>query len=235
MQKLVADIQVSLAAGASQTFNHGLKDEEGEPLTPDFVIPNRDTAIKVVSADAHTITFNNPATQADSALFHVEHRHSMIMNDKPPFYWQGLGPNVGGGVVYQPADTSALNPATDIGKAVYLDANNHVALTDSLGIATARAKGIWTGIPGQVAVEGPVVAQFTTAGGIPAPGAPAYLAASTDDTNTGAGKLTATSPTLAGLVVFTIGLVDDNTDYAGLKKCLVLIQAPKVDQINPVP
>ena len=98
LQVLVVDLSVTLGPGAtSALIPHGLR-LEGGPVAPNYVIPNLACATKVVIAntDETFIQFTNPGTNAETVLFHVEHRHTIPMGDAPPILWQGLGPNTGG-------------------------------------------------------------------------------------------------------------------------------------------
>lgn len=117
------------------------------------------------------------------------------------------------------------------GDAGYISANNTLSKTDATTIATARFFGVNTGTAGSMVTDGTATFKFTTDGGSPNPGDPVYLALLSEDTNTGAGKLTATAPSAALEVVYEVGIVVDNSLYAGSKTCVVLIQ-PKMPIIN---
>ncbi len=93
--------------------------------------------------------------------------------------------------------------------------------TDSAALATSRAAGVYYSA-GTLQTAGPAASAFTTAGGSPSNGAPVYLANAADDSSTGAGKLTATAPTVGQSV--QVGICIDNGGYAGSKTSVVLIQ-----------
>jgi hypothetical protein len=109
------------------------------------------------------------------------------------------------------------------GQAGYISSNDTLDPTDSSAIATARFYGFNNGTAGSMIVAGEVAdAQMTTDGGSPNAGDPVYLADAADDSNTGAGKLTATPP-VAG-VIAEVGIVRSNANYAGSKTCSIVIQ-----------
>jgi len=130
-------------------------------------------------------------------------------------------------------DTTLTTAAmTASGQAAYISANDTVSPTNNSAIASARFYGFFTGTAGQVQVAGMVAsALMTTVGGSPAPGAPVFLAATTDDAGTGAGKLTATAPVALGSVIQEVGICRSNANYAGLKTAKVLIQPKAVIQL----
>lgn len=128
------------------------------------------------------------------------------------------------GPILETIDTSVLEPA-DVGKAVFVDSDSHVALTSNDGLPQGRFKGIWLGVDNQVAVGGgPVDAQFTVDGGAPTAGNPVFLANGDDDSNTGDGKLTATPPSFGGAVIDEVGICEDATNYGIDGTCSILIQ-----------
>jgi len=109
------------------------------------------------------------------------------------------------------------------GDFAYVSSANTVSKTDSASISTSKCIGANEGTVGAITCYGVIEnAKFTTAGGSPSVGAAVWLAALTDDSNAGAGKLTATAPS-AG-VVAEIGIVLDNANYAGSKTSKVLLQ-----------
>lgn len=110
------------------------------------------------------------------------------------------------------------------GDSGYISANNTVSKTDAAALSTSRFFGANAGTAGSMVVDGVLEMNFTTDGGSPSPGAPVYLALASADAATGAGKLTATPPSGAGEVVMEVGLVVDNSNYAGSKTSLVLLQ-----------
>jgi hypothetical protein len=100
--------------------------------------------------------------------------------------------------------------------------------TDALVYEKAIVAGAYEGTSGSLTVGGQIDnAKFTTAGGQPEDGEPVYLAKSTDDTDTGAGKLTATAPTARGQYVAEVGICYDNSNYASAKTCSIIFN-PKV-------
>lgn len=110
------------------------------------------------------------------------------------------------------------------GSFVYVDAANHVAMTDAAAEASARCVGVVDAISGEVKVtKDSVFARFTTAGGMPANGAPVFLAVAADDAGTAAGKATATAPTGAPNHVTLVGVCADNSNYGAAKVCRVLL------------
>jgi hypothetical protein len=118
------------------------------------------------------------------------------------------------------------------GDAGYLSAANVMSKTNALALASSRAYGINVGGPGSpgfMQIQGVIaVAKFTTGGGAPAAGAPVYLALGSADAGTGAGKLTATAPTLVGQFVAEVGICQDPANYAGLKTAKILWQPKTV-------
>jgi hypothetical protein len=138
-----------------------------------------------------------------------------------------------GGSATSVIDTTLTTAAmTASGQAAYISANDTVSPTNNSAIASARFYGFFTGTAGQVQVAGMVAsALMTTAGGSPAPGAPVFLAATTDDAGTGAGKLTATAPVALGSVIQEVGICRSNDNYAVLKTAKVLIQPKAVIQL----
>lgn len=113
------------------------------------------------------------------------------------------------------------------GQAAYISAANTAAATDSAVEAQSMFAGVYDGTSGELVAAGEIAAaQFTTAGGAPSAGARVWLAAAADDTNTGAGKFTATKP-VAGFVS-EVGICLDAANYASAKTCKVLLQPKAV-------
>jgi len=134
-----------------------------------------------------------------------------------------LAPPGSGGVI-SGLDT-ATNGVTD-GVFCYVTAvADQVGKTDAATLATSICLGAGTLVPGSVR-DGDVVgaAKFTTVGGLPANGAPVYLALASDDGGTGAGKLSAVPPSVPTQVVAPVGICLNNTNYAGFKTCRVGLQ-----------
>lgn len=104
----------------------------------------------------------------------------------------------------------------------YYSSNDAVSKTDSATITTAIAMGVNNGIPNYMQVTGPVSVCCTTVGGKPTVGQDVYLAAASDDTNTGAGKVTPVAPTEG--VIAPVGVVEDNRNYDSLKTVVIVIQ-----------
>lgn len=118
--------------------------------------------------------------------------------------------------------TGMTTSALSSGMCGYYGSASTLSLTDSGTYAKAIFGGLYTGTSGSVQVAGLATANFTTAGGAPTAGSPVWLAAAADDTNTGAGKLTATAPTSG--VVAQVGVCVSAAGYAGAKTCVVLLQ-----------
>jgi hypothetical protein len=98
----------------------------------------------------------------------------------------------------------------------YVSTANVVSKTDSVALASSRVLGVNTGVVGSLTISGTIAAaKFTTAGGAPTAGGAVFLAAGTDDTSTGAGKLTATPPTTG--VSVKVGVCLDPANYASAK------------------
>lgn len=111
------------------------------------------------------------------------------------------------------------------GDVAYVSAANTLAKTDSAAAASSRAVGVFAGTAGELVVAGRATVRFTTAGGQPANGAEVFLAAAADDTNAGAGKLTAAPPAAASnLWRAPVAVVRDNALYASAKTCVVVWQ-----------
>jgi hypothetical protein len=162
-----------------------------------FKIDSVLTAPSVTAANLNTLT---AGSGSDASALHT---HS----------------NITSSVLFAPGtlSTTALS-AGDVG---YVSATNTVAKTDSLAISSSRVVGI-AGTSGTFILAGIATAKFTTDGGAPNPGDPVWLAASTDDSGAGAGKLTATAPT--GGILAEVGICVDATGYAGSKTATVLVQ-----------
>lgn len=107
----------------------------------------------------------------------------------------------------------------------YIAANNTWAKAQSDStLAKALVEGANDGTVGAMLLPGNVVlnAKFTTAGGVPSPGNQVFLAAGTDDTGTGAGKLTATAPIVVGEYLSIVGVCVDNTNYGAFKTSKII-------------
>lgn len=105
----------------------------------------------------------------------------------------------------------------------YLSAANTWSKAKSDGTAVqATVIAVSEGTSGKMTLPGSVIeaAKFTTAGGAPSVGAEVFLAAAADDTNTGAGKLTAAAPSTGYLV--RVGVCVDASAYAGSKTAKII-------------
>lgn len=107
--------------------------------------------------------------------------------------------------------------------------------TDNLAPNSSHAAGVLLG--GSLITSGPISAvKFTTDGGKPANSAPIYLAAASDDGNTGAGKLTSARPaaSVSGDVqnfngtfskcIVRVGTVINNSLYDSAKTCDIIFE-----------
>ena len=112
---------VNLAAGASTSIPHGLV-SDGNGLIPNVIYPDRDTEIRVTSADDTEVTYENTNTSdAVTAIFLVQFDHSIQQStpDGQPlqFFYQGGVAGSGGGAAasdesnlwYPPATPNALD------------------------------------------------------------------------------------------------------------------------------
>jgi hypothetical protein len=190
------------SAGTSITVQTGAT--LGTTGTGNFNLPNNGTArfkIEGSSVSANVTAANLDALTGGSAT--ALHKHKQVVIN-------GL-------------TTSGL--AT--GQAAYISAANTATATDRAVEAKSVFAGVYDGTSGELVTGGEVAAaQFTTAGGSPAAGARVWLAATADDTNTGAGKFTATKP-VAGFVS-EAGICLDPANYAGAKTCKILLQPKAV-------
>lgn len=113
------------------------------------------------------------------------------------------------------------------GQAAYLSAANVATATDNGTLSKSRIVGVYEGVTNTLQGTGLINdAQFTTAGGAPAAGAPVYLAAAADDTGAGAGKFTATPPTTGN--VAEVGICLDPANYASAKTVKIFLQPKTV-------
>jgi len=107
----------------------------------------------------------------------------------------------------------------------YVSGPGAISKTLATGLATARLFGCNIGTPSEMQVSGVVRnAKMTTAEGLPANGAPVWLALGTEDGGSAAGKARATPPTGTGVVQAEVGIVLNNSNYAASKTCEVLLQ-----------
>jgi hypothetical protein len=114
----------------------------------------------------------------------------------------------------------------------YISAAMTLTKTDADAAASSVSIGANEGTVGSMTVQGVIEnAKFTTAGGSPANGSSVWLATGTEEAGA-AGKLTATAPSASGDTIAEMGIVLDNTNYAALKTCKVLLQ-PKTTVYIP--
>jgi hypothetical protein len=142
--------------------------------------------------------------------------------------FQPLPPSPGTGSVLTGQATAGLSS----GNVVYVNAaNTWLKAINNGTYEQATAGGVYLGVPGEIWLSGSPIpaALFTTSGGSPANGQEVYLAASTDDGGTGAGKLTATPP-VSGLVTIA-GICVDNSNYAGSKTCSIVFMPRSAIQL----
>lgn len=133
-------------------------------------------------------------------------------------------------VILSGLDTTGI---TD-GDFVYISAAETVSKTDAGNAAKSRCIGASIGAAGSIVLDGAIVdAKFTIAGGAPSAGAPVYLAAASDDGATGAGKLTATAPSVVGQNVVAVGICYDAANYAGSKTSKVALQLEQFAPVDP--
>ncbi len=121
------------------------------------------------------------------------------------------------------------------GQAAWISGACFAEPTDNLAPRSSQFAGVVD--HGRLVSSGRARGQFTVQGGQPAPGAPVYLAACTDDDG-GCGKLTATRPSIATLgrpdlfvgtrpsSVTRIGIALDCSAYAASKTCAVELGGP---------
>lgn len=122
------------------------------------------------------------------------------------------------------------------GSVCYLSAANTWTIAQSDGtLPQGTSLGVYDGIPGSIALAGSTIAalQCTTAGGAPAINDRLYLARSSDDAGTGAGKVTPVPPTPppgGSVLLQVIGVCVDASAYAGFKtvKAILLPTYPVV-------
>lgn len=132
--------------------------------------------------------------------------------------WDGTEWNISDTEIMTGLTTSGLAD----GDVVYISAALTASKSDAAIEAAAAAVGVYKGTSGQLKVGGKVSSvKFTTDGGTPGNGAAVFVALDSDDTDTGAGKLTATAPDSVTQFVSEVGICLDNSNYAGSKTCVV--------------
>lgn len=115
----------------------------------------------------------------------------------------------------------------------YVSGAQVISKTAAVAIASSLVFGANVGTAAQMKIAGVIVnAKFTTAQGSPGNGSAVYLALGSEDGATATGKLRATPPSAAGQVIAEVGIVLDNTNYAGLKTCQVLLQVKSPVEIT---
>jgi len=125
-----------------------------------------------------------------------------------------------GGLLVQSVIQTGFNTAalTSAGLFGYQSsgADYTLLLTDAATYAKSQVIGVSTATGGQAIYDGLVVsAKFSTAGGAPTRGAPAYIEVAANDAGADGGKLTVTAPTTPGQVVAYVGTVLGNIAGAG--------------------
>lgn len=148
-------------------------------------------------------------------------------NRRGPFEWSVLP--AGGG---SSGDGNFMSGFTTTGVAngdlCYVSAANTVSKTDSTVATSSDLFGVATNIPGTVQIMGIVEdMNFTTSDGAPANGGLCWIALGTDDSGAGAGRATSVPPTTVTQIVAEVGIVVDNSNWAALKTCRVLLQVKK--------
>lgn len=197
-----AQIQVATAAPTVQVLSDASTAQQGTAST----LLRSDARLLVTTATPVAIgTSNSQGTS--TSLARADHVHQGPTN-----------------VDVSGLTTTAMTGGS--GQFGYVSANSTITPTDNLVLASSRMFGIYLGTSGHMTISGVVTAQFTTAGGSPSPGSPVYLAASTDEASA-VGKLTATVPSSPGGGLAEVGICVDNSNYAGAKTALVLMQ-PKI-------
>lgn len=140
LQRLVTELTVGpLALNEEVTLSHGIN-EEGEPRPPFLILPATATAITVVGQpNDHTVTFKNLGAQPETTTFLVWRLHSILSPHGSGMFWQGLGPNAGGGgggsgdMVWRAAWSNATPYV--VGDVVTHNGTVYVATTPNLGDA----------------------------------------------------------------------------------------------------
>ena len=128
-----------LAPAASITVDPGLR-MRGFPQRPNRAYADRSTAIGVDGDPTSTqITFKNNGAIQDSAVFLVRYEHT-IEDDRPDFFYRGLGASAGGGGDEDTEDFFFV-PGVAVGDAVYLSSANTVDKSDAVSQATMPVIG----------------------------------------------------------------------------------------------
>jgi hypothetical protein len=112
---LIADIPVAMAAGVTAIIAHGLT-SLGLPIAPTNIVPDRNTGIVVVSADATNVTYRNDGNGSEIAVFRVMHIHSVQAPDALALFgWKGGSGSGNGqqGSVRQQGSQGGSIPYTD--------------------------------------------------------------------------------------------------------------------------
>jgi hypothetical protein len=136
----------ALAPGATVTFAPGLNDAAGVALVPNVVVPDRATAIRVVSATSALVTVTNDGTQDESAVFRTQQEFSTTCDPAAAgsqLLWQGLGSSASVGATGE--YKQSVRAVTDIA----LPANTRVG-----NVLTANAPGALPTVDGVALVVG---------------------------------------------------------------------------------
>lgn len=136
-------IPVTVGAGATLSFAHGLRTEERVGLIPNMVVPDRDSPLVVVGVDDVSISVNNPSAAPATANFLCQLDFSTQRDPDAldAFYWQGGGGGGGGLAPYE----YVVQPGAP---------NAGTYATIPLAVAAAAADGASNNNPKIVYVEG---------------------------------------------------------------------------------
>ncbi len=113
----------ALAAGASTTVAHTLRNGQGSALTPNWIFPTDTGALAVPTAyDSSGVTYTNQSAQASPALtFRVAYEHTIVRASstaKAQFIYSGPAGGLGGGPFVGFSNDSTYN------QQVYVDGTN---------------------------------------------------------------------------------------------------------------
>jgi hypothetical protein len=132
-------VAVTLNAGQTLSFAHGLRTEEGVGLIPNLILPDRSSPLVVTGADETEFTVNNPSSAAATANFLCQLDFSTQRDPDAPdtLYYQGGGGG-GGGVTVTEA---YYNAAPSSGQAVPNNGANPIAIPNVGQSIVAPADG----------------------------------------------------------------------------------------------
>lgn len=179
-----------------------------------YTVIKTDSSINTITVTpAGLDTINNSATY----VLNTQYQSVQLLSDGVGNWVirAGFSPAVApsaGTLVISGLTTAGL-AAGDCG---YISANNTLSKTDAANINTSRMHGVNNGVAGEMIVGGLVTINFVTGLTLNA-GDPVWLAVAPD-----AGKVTNVAP-ITGIDA-QIGVVQDQSDYAGLQKSKVVIQ-----------